>query len=48
VQIIPISTISEVLENSLIGRKRDGLLEHLKKFATNSHDLKGYSSAVPQ
>jgi Lon-like ATP-dependent protease len=48
VQIIPVSTISEVLENSLIGRKRDGLLEHLKKFATNSHDLKGYSSAVPQ
>ncbi len=48
VQIIPVSSISEVLENSLLGRKRDGLLEHLKKFAINSHDLPGLSSAVPQ
>lgn len=48
VQIIPVSSIGEVLENSLIGRKRDGLLEHLKKFTINSHDLKGYSSAAPQ
>ena len=48
VQIIPVGTIGEVLENSLIGRKRDGLLEHLKNFTGNSHDLKGYSSAVPQ
>jgi Lon-like ATP-dependent protease len=48
VQIIPVSSISEVLENSLLGRKRDGLLEHLKKFSINSHDLTGRSSAVPQ
>jgi Lon-like ATP-dependent protease len=48
VQIIPVSTIGEVLENSLIGRKRDGFLERLKKFTINSHDLTGYSSAVPQ
>ena len=48
VQIIPVSSISEVLENSLLGRKRDGLLEHLKKFTINSHDLTGRSSAVPQ
>ncbi|MEI7827188.1 MAG: ATP-dependent protease LonB [Euryarchaeota archaeon] len=48
VQIIPVSSIGEVLENSLIGRKRDGLLEHLKKFRIDSHDLKGYSSAAPQ
>jgi Lon-like ATP-dependent protease len=48
VQVIPVSSIGEVLENSLIGRKRDGLLEHLKKFTINSHDLTGYSSAVPQ
>jgi len=48
VQIIPVSSISEVLENSLLGRKRDGLLEHLKKFAINSRDLPGLSSAVPQ
>ncbi len=48
VQIIPVSSIGEVLENSLLGRKRDGLLEHLKKFTINSHDLKGRSSAVPQ
>ncbi|MGD0170630.1 MAG: ATP-dependent protease LonB [Halobacteriota archaeon] len=48
VQIIPVSSIREVLENSLLGRKRDGLLEHLKKFTINSHDLTGRSSAVPQ
>jgi ATP-dependent Lon protease len=48
VQIIPVSSIGEVLENSLLGRKRDGLLEHLKKFSINSHDLTGRSSAVPQ
>ena len=48
VQIIPVSSIGEVLENSLLGRKRDGLLEHLKKFTINSHDLTGRSSAVPQ
>jgi Lon-like ATP-dependent protease len=48
VQIIPVSSIGEVLENSLLGRKRDGLLEHLKKFTISSHDLKGRSSAVPQ
>jgi Lon-like ATP-dependent protease len=48
VQIIPVSSIAEVLENSLLGRKRDGLLEHLKKFSINSHDLTGRSSAVPQ
>jgi len=48
VQIIPVSSIGEVLENSLLGRKRDGLLEHLKKFAINSHDLAGLPSAVPQ
>jgi len=48
VQIIPVSSIGEVLENSLLGRKRDGLLEHLKKFAINSHDLAGLSNAVPQ
>jgi Lon-like ATP-dependent protease len=48
VQIIPVSSISEVLENSLLGLKRDGLLEHLKKFTINSHDLTGRSSAVPQ
>lgn len=48
VQIIPVSSIGEVLENSLIGRKRDGFLERLKKFTINSHDLTGYSSAVPQ
>jgi ATP-dependent Lon protease len=48
VQVIPVSSIGEVLENSLIGRKRDGLLEHLKEFTINSHDRKGYSSAVPQ
>ncbi|MGZ4862119.1 MAG: ATP-dependent protease LonB [Halobacteriota archaeon] len=48
VEIIPVSSIGEVLENSLLGRKRDGLLEHLKKFTINSSDLKGRSSAVPQ
>ena len=48
VQIIPVSSIGEVLENSLLGRKRDGLLEHLKKFSINSHDLTGRSSAAPQ
>jgi Lon-like ATP-dependent protease len=48
VQIIPVSSIGEVLENSLLGRKRDGLLEHLKKFTINSHDLTGRSSAIPQ
>ena len=48
VQIIPVSSIGEVLENSLLGLKRDGLLEHLKKFTINSHDLTGRSSAVPQ
>ncbi|MGB9371126.1 MAG: ATP-dependent protease LonB [Halobacteriota archaeon] len=48
VQIIPVSSIREVLENSLLGRKRDGLLEHLKKFTINSHDLTGRPSAVPQ
>ena len=48
VQIIPVSSIGEVLENSLLGRKRDGLLEHLKKFTINSHDLAGRASAVPQ
>lgn len=48
VQIIPVSSIGEVLENSLLGRKRDGLLEHLKKFTINSHDLKGRASVVPQ
>jgi Lon-like ATP-dependent protease len=48
VQIIPVSSIGEVLENSLLGRKRDGLLEHLKGFTVSSHDLKGRSSAVPQ
>jgi len=47
VQIIPVSSIREVLENSLLGRKRDGLLEHLKKFTINSHDMTGRSSAVP-
>jgi Lon-like ATP-dependent protease len=48
VQVIPVSSIGEVLENSLLGRKRDGLLEHLKQFTISSHDLKGRSSAVPQ
>jgi Lon-like ATP-dependent protease len=48
VQVIPVSSIGEVLENSLVGRKRDGLLEHLKGFTVGSHDLKGRSSAVPQ
>ncbi len=48
VQIIPVSSIGEVLENSLLGLKRDGLLEHLKKFTINSHDLTGRSNAVPQ
>jgi Lon-like ATP-dependent protease len=48
VQIIPVSSIGEVLENSLLGLKRDGLLEHLKKFTINSHDLTGRSSAAPQ
>ena len=48
VQVIPVSSIGEVLENSLVGRKRDGLLEHLKEFTINSHDRKGYASAVPQ
>jgi Lon-like ATP-dependent protease len=48
VQIIPVSSIREVLENSLLGRKRDGLLEHLKKFTINSHDLTGRPSVVPQ
>jgi Lon-like ATP-dependent protease len=48
VHIIPVSSIGEVLENSLLGRKRDGLLEHLKKFTLNSHDLKNRPSAVPQ
>jgi Lon-like ATP-dependent protease len=48
VEVIPVSSIGEVLENSLIGRKRDGLLEHLKKFTINSHDRKGYASAAPQ
>jgi Lon-like ATP-dependent protease len=48
VQVIPVSSIAEVLENSLLGRKRDGLLEHLKRFTISSHDLKGRSSAVPQ
>ena len=48
VTIIPVSTISEVLENSLIGRKRDGLLERLKKFAIDPLDVRGHKSAVPQ
>ena len=48
VHIIPVSSIGEVLENSLLGRKRDGLLEHLKKFTLNSHDLKNRPSAIPQ
>jgi Lon-like ATP-dependent protease len=48
VKIISVSTISEVLENSLIGRKRDGLLERLKKFAIDPLDVRGHKSAVPQ
>jgi Lon-like ATP-dependent protease len=48
VKIIPVSTISEVLENSLLGRKRDGLLERLKKFAIDPLDVRGHKSAVPQ
>ncbi len=47
VDIIPVSSIGEVLENSLIGRKRDGLLEHLKKFTLNSYEVKNRPRAVP-
>ncbi len=48
VKIIPVTTISDVLENSLIGRKRDGLLERLKKFAIDPRDLISHVGAVPQ
>ncbi|MGZ4905597.1 MAG: ATP-dependent protease LonB [Halobacteriota archaeon] len=50
VEIIPVGSIGEVLENSLIGRKRDGLLEHLKKFTLNSYEVKRSPprGAVPQ
>jgi Lon-like ATP-dependent protease len=48
IKIIPVSTISEVLENSLIGRKRDGLLERLKKFAIDPLDVRGHKSVIPQ
>lgn len=48
VKIIPVTTISDVLENSLIGRKRDGLLERLKKFAIDPRDLISHIGAVPQ
>lgn len=48
VDIIPVSSIGEVLENSLIGRKRDGLLEHLKKFTLDSYEVKNRPRAVPQ
>jgi len=48
VTIIPVTTISDVLENSLIGRKRDGLLERLKKFAIDPRDLVSHVGAVPQ
>ncbi len=48
VDIIPVGSIGEVLENSLIGRKRDGLLEHLKKFTLNSYEVKNRPRAIPQ
>jgi Lon-like ATP-dependent protease len=48
VDIIPVGSIGEVLENSLIGRKRDGLLEHLKKFTLNAYEVKRSPRAVPQ
>ena len=48
VRIIPVTTISDVLENSLIGRKRDGLLERLKKFAIDPRDLISHVGPVPQ
>lgn len=48
VDIIPVGSIGEVLENSLIGRKRDGLLEHLRKFTLNAYDVKRSPRAVPQ
>ncbi len=48
VDIVLVSSIGEVLENSLIGRKRDGLLEHLKKFTLNSYEVKNRPRAIPQ
>ena len=48
VKIIPVTTISDVLENSLIGRRRDGLLERLKKFAIDPRDLISHVGVVPQ
>ena len=36
IDIVPVSTIKEVLEHSLIGRRREGLLKKLKKIASET------------
>ncbi|MFQ6119115.1 MAG: ATP-dependent protease LonB, partial [Methanosarcinales archaeon] len=36
IKIIPVSTIDEVLEHSLVGRNKEGLLKMLKKFASDA------------
>ena len=36
IAIVPVSTIKEVLEHSLIGRRREGLLKKLKKIASET------------
>ncbi|MDD2777793.1 MAG: ATP-dependent protease LonB [Methanocellales archaeon] len=36
ITIIPVSTIEEVLEHSLIGKRREGLLKRLKKIASET------------
>ncbi|MDI6903064.1 MAG: ATP-dependent protease LonB [Methanocellales archaeon] len=36
IAIVPVSTIEEVLEHSLIGRRREGLLKKLKKIASET------------
>ncbi|MCD5409679.1 MAG: ATP-dependent protease LonB, partial [Methanocellales archaeon] len=36
IKIVPVSTINDVLEHSLIGRKRDSLIKRLHKFASDA------------
>lgn len=48
ISIVPVSTIEEVLEHSLIGRKREGLLNRLKKIASETKVGIPLDKAVPQ
>lgn len=48
ISVVPVSTIEEVLESSLIGRRREGLLKRLKKIASETKVGIPLDTPVPQ